>query len=46
MQAEVVGGAIDYYPVKKEPITIPYNVEKINALLGTDIDEDTMVKYF
>ena len=43
---EVVGGAIDYYPVKKEPITIPYNVEKINALLGTDIDEDTMVKYF
>ena len=43
---EVVGGAIDYYPVKKEPITIPYNIEKINALLGTDIDEDTMVKYF
>ena len=43
---EVVGGAIDVYPVKKEPFTIPYNVEKINALLGTDIDEDTMVGYF
>ncbi|MBU5478779.1 phenylalanine--tRNA ligase subunit beta [Eubacterium sp. MSJ-13] len=43
---EVVGGAIDYYPVKKEPIVIPYDADKINALLGTDIDEVTMVKYF
>lgn len=43
---EVVGGAIDYYPVKKEPIVIPYNADKINALLGTDIDEAAMVKYF
>ena len=41
----VVGGAIDYYPVKKEPFTIPYSVEKINALLGTDISEDEMVGY-
>ena len=43
---EVVGGAIDYYPVEKEPIVIPYDADKINALLGTDIDETTMVKYF
>ena len=43
---EVVGGVVDVYPVKKEPITITYNVDKINALLGTDIDEDTMVAYF
>lgn len=43
---EVVGGAVDVYPVKKEPFTIPYDAEKINALLGTDIDEDTMVGYF
>ena len=43
---EVVGGAIDYYPVEKEPIVIPYDADKINALLGTDIDEATMVKYF
>ena len=43
---EVVGGVVDVYPVKKEPITINYNVDKINALLGTDIDEDTMVAYF
>ena len=43
---EVVGGAIDYYPVKKEPISIPYDPDKINALLGTKISEDDMVKYF
>lgn len=43
---EVVGGAVDVYPVKKEPITIAYDVDKINALLGTDIDEDTMIGYF
>lgn len=43
---EVVGGVVDYYPVKKEPITIPYRADKINALLGTDIPEDDMVTYF
>ncbi|MCR5203392.1 MAG: phenylalanine--tRNA ligase subunit beta [Lachnospiraceae bacterium] len=42
----VVGGAFDDYPVKKEPITIDYTAEKINALLGTDISEDDMIKYF
>ena len=34
---EVVGGAVDYYPVKKEPISIAYYSDKINALLGTYI---------
>ncbi len=43
---EVVGGAIDYYPVKKEPITIAYDAKKINALLGTEIPEEEMVGYF
>ena len=43
---EVVGGAVDIYPVKKEPVVIPYNAGKINALLGTDIPEEEMVKYF
>ncbi len=43
---EVVGGAVDYYPVKKEPISIAYDADKINALLGTDISEDDMVGYF
>ena len=43
---EVVGGAVDFYPVKKEPVTIPYDAAKINSLLGTDIPEEEMVKYF
>lgn len=43
---EVVGGAVDFYPVKKEPVTIPYDAANINALLGTDIPEEEMVKYF
>jgi phenylalanyl-tRNA synthetase beta chain len=43
---EVVGGVVDVYPVKKEPVTIGYDVDKINALLGTSLDEDTMVGYF
>ncbi|MDO4166489.1 MAG: phenylalanine--tRNA ligase subunit beta, partial [Eubacteriales bacterium] len=43
---EVVGGAIDVYPVKKEPIRIPYDPAKINALLGTDISEEDMIRYF
>lgn len=43
---EVVGGMADFYPVKKEPVEIPYDAAKINALLGTDIPEADMVKYF
>ena len=41
---EVVGGAVDIYPVKKEPVVIPYDAGKINALLGTDISEEEMLK--
>ena len=37
---------VDFYPVKKEPIEIPYDAAKINALLGTDISEEQMIKYF
>lgn len=43
---EVVGGAVDHYPVKKEPFTIAYDPVKINALLGTDISEEEMIHYF
>lgn len=43
---EVVGGAVDVYPVKKEPIKIAYDPERINALLGTDIPEEEMIRYF
>jgi len=43
---EVVGGCVDVYNTKKEPVTIEYDVERINRLLGTDIGEDEMVSYF
>lgn len=43
---EVVGGVADFYPVKREPVEIPYDAAKINTLLGTDISEEDMVKYF
>ena len=43
---EVVGGAIDIYPVKREGVRIPFEPDKYNKLLGTDIDPDTMIGYF
>ena len=43
---EVVGGYVDVYPKVREPKRVAYNVERINKLLGTDIDEDTMIGYF
>lgn len=43
---EVVGGYVDIYPNVREPKRVAYDVDRINRLLGTDIDEDTMVGYF
>ncbi len=43
---EVVGGAVDIYPVKKEGTRIPFEPEKYNRLLGTDIAPETMLFYF
>lgn len=43
---EVVGGYVDIYPEERKPEHVAYHVEKINKLLGTDIDEDTMIGYF
>jgi len=43
---EVVGGCVDAYDVVNQPVRVGYNVEKINKLLGTDIDEATMIGYF
>ncbi len=43
---EVVGGAVDRYPGKREAVTIDYDVCKINELLGTNIDEEEMISYF
>ena len=43
---EVVGGMVDVYSKKKEPVHVPFDADKINALLGTDIPEEDMIKYF
>lgn len=37
---------MDVYPEKKEPIDVVYDVDKINALLGIDVSEDEMCKYW
>ena len=43
---EVVGGYVDVYPNVREPKRVAYDVDRINKMLGTDIDEDTMIGYF
>lgn len=43
---EVVGGMVDVYPNKRGPKFVDFSPEKINQLLGTDIDEETMLSYF
>ncbi len=41
---EVVEGVIDVFPGKKPQTTVKLEPEKINALLGTDLDEAVMRK--
>ena len=43
---EVVGGMVDVYGKKKEPVRVPFDADAINALLGTDISEADMLGYF
>ena len=43
---DVVGGAIDIYPNPVEEKQIRFDPERINAYLGTDIDEETQLSYF
>lgn len=43
---EVVGGIVDVYGKKKEPVRVPFNADAINRLLGTDIAEEQMIQYF
>lgn len=43
---EVVGGMVDVYSRKKEPVRVPFDAEQINALLGTDISKEEMLSYF
>lgn len=43
---EVVGGMVDVYPVKREGNRVKFDANYVNGLLGTDIDEATMLGYF
>ena len=43
---EVVGGAVDIYPVKKECRRIVFEPERVNKLLGTNVSVDDMMDYF
>ncbi len=43
---EVVGGMVDVYGKVKEEVRIPFQPEKINDLLGTDISAEDMLAYF
>ena len=42
---EVVGGMVDVYAEKREPVRVPFDEDKINALLGTDISKEEMIGY-
>ena len=43
---EVVGGMVDVYGKIKEPHEIPFQPERINRLLGTDLSAEQMRDYF
>ena len=42
----VVGGVVDVYPEKREGLRIPFEPDKYNELLGTDISSEQMLEYF
>lgn len=42
---EVVGGIVDVYPDPVSPWTIPFEPDKYNHLLGTDLSADQMLSY-
>ena len=43
---EVVDGIVDVYEKKREPVRVPFEPERINALLGTELSEEQMLSYF
>ncbi len=43
---EVVGGVVDVYGKVKEGRRIPFDADKVNRLLGTQISKETMIGYF
>lgn len=43
---DVVGGMIDVYPEKRQPVRVKFTPDKINSLLGTEISAEDMKAYF
>ncbi len=43
---EVVGGCVDVYPTPKMPWRVAFDWKRTNRVLGTDIDKETMIRYF
>ena len=41
-----MGGVADVYGKVREGRRIPFDAQKVNQLLGTDIDKETMIGYF
>ena len=43
---EVVGGAVDVYPQPRMQKRVKFSYERTNAVLGTNLDKQTMIGYF
>ncbi len=43
---EVVGGAVDVYPMVREAKRVPFSAERTNKILGTNLTKETMIGYF
>ncbi|OJV66092.1 MAG: phenylalanine--tRNA ligase subunit beta [Clostridiales bacterium 38-18] len=41
---KIIGGTIDVYPGKKQPVEIPFTVEGINRVIGTALNEAQMIE--
>ena len=42
---EVVGGMVDVYTKKKEPVRVAFDPERINEILGTNISKEDQIAY-
>lgn len=43
---EVVGGAVDVYPVPRTHTRVPFDHNRTNKVLGTNLSKETMLSYF
>lgn len=43
---EVVGGMVDVFPVKPQAKSLPFEPDKYNKLLGTNVSREDMLSYF